>query len=157
MIFRAIIFFTIMLCCISCEYISGGKKNNGVLNDTIVDFSTVDVSPAFKECESLLDSDKTNCFRANIRQKFTKALQSFNISTHDEINETVTVVLVIGNTGKMEISDIYISEVIEEKLPELPQILDSIITQMPNLLPATKRGIPVTTQYELPIEIKTKE
>lgn len=157
MIFRAIIFCITMSICISCEYISSSKKNKNTTKDTIVDFSTVDVSPAFKECEQLLDEARTNCFRANIRQKLTKALKALNISSVNEIHETVTVVLVISSRGEMRIDTIHSSELLEEKLPELPQLLDSIINDMPKLLPATKIGIPVTTQYELPIKIKTKE
>ncbi len=156
MFVRSLFCIVLILNCVSCEYISGHKSSLQP-RDTIVDFSTVDVSPAFKECEQLLEKAKTNCFRTNIRQRFSKALQSFDISSDETIQETITVVLEISNTGRMQIKDIHDSDNLEENLPELYEILDSIITTMPTLLPATKRGIPVTTRYELPIKIKTRE
>ncbi len=157
MLFRTIFFLAVISLCISCEYISGGKKTNVVANDTIVDFSTVDASPAFIECAKLIEDERTNCFRDLIGKKFSDRLKNYNLSSNEAINETVTVVLIISNKGEMELSDVIYSDEIQEKLPNLPDVLDTIVSTMPKLLPATKIGIEVTTQYELPIRIQTKE
>ncbi|WP_075341057.1 energy transducer TonB [Tenacibaculum agarivorans] len=147
-----------LIVCFSCDYISGKvNTSDSIANDTIVDFSTVDVSPWFKECSELLEDEKTNCFRTNVREKFTEELKLHDISSEQFINEVVTVILIIDKEGNMQVQDIDLSELIQEQIPQLPDVLDDIVANMPKLYPAIKRGIPVTTQYKLPINIKTKE
>ncbi len=157
MIFRLVAFLLFITVCISCKYISGSKDHIISPEDIIVDFSTVDVSPSFKECEQLTGIARNHCFRVTIRKKFTKNLNRYKISSNLSINEMLTIVLIINQNGKMSIQEIQSSELIENNLTDLPYILDTIISNMPELLPATKRGIPVTTQYKLPVKIKTKE
>lgn len=143
--------------CTSCNYFSGDKNNvnrSGI--DTIVDFSTVDVSPSFKECEDLLDAEKTGCFRKQIREKFAKRLNRYIFSSKEDIDETIILVLNINQNGKIAVENVASSEYIKENLPELSEILMQMVDSIPNLYPAIKRGIPVTTQYKLPIRIQTK-
>ena len=147
-----------MILSISCGHTSHLKKTESIAKDTFVDFSRVDVSPAFKECQELLENtDKTNCFRANMRYRFTKALKAIKIGSDNEVDETITVILVINNKGKMTVTDILSSKKFKRNIPEFSRILDSIVSETPKLFPATKRGIPVNTEYKLPIKIKTLE
>ncbi len=155
MIYRIICLLVVILVYTSCKQVSSTKATP--VKDTIVDFSSVDESPTFKECESLLGNAKTNCFRTNMRKTFTKALKKYTISSRESLEETILVTLVIDKEGKMYVKNVDASELLKSLLPQIDTILEHTTEEFPNLFPATKRGIPVTTQYTLPINIKTKE
>ncbi len=146
-----------MSCCLSCNYFSNDGNDLKSKLDTVVDFTTVDISPSFKECEQLLDDEKTECFRTTIRQHFTNGLRQNQLTSDEDISETIVIVLRISDKGKMKLKKIKSSDEIQDKFPELKLLLNQIVSEIPNLYPATKRGIPVTTEYQLPIEIQTQE
>jgi len=128
------------------------------LLDTIVNFSSVDTSPSFKVCDSIIDKQKkTNCFRTTIHQKIGAELQKHQFVIRDSISEIVYVDLLINSKGKIVLEAMESSEEIKIKLPKLDSVLRISIDKIPNVYAAIKRGIPVTTKYRLPIKIQIKQ
>ena len=128
------------------------------LLDTIVNFSSVDTSPSFKVCDSIIDKQKkTNCFRTTIHQKIGAELQKHQFVIRDSISEIVYVDLLINSKGKIVIEAMASSEEIRIQLPELDSVLRISVDKIPNVYAAIKRGIPVTTKYRLPIKIQIKQ
>ncbi|WP_339342272.1 hypothetical protein [uncultured Polaribacter sp.] len=126
--------------------------------DTIVNFSSVDTSPSFKECDSIIDKhQKSNCFRTTIHQKIGAELQKHQFIIRDSISEIVYVDLLINSKGKIVIEAMASSEEIRIQLPELDSVLRISVDKIPNVYAAIKRGIPVTTKYRLPIKIQLKQ
>ena len=128
------------------------------LLDTIVNFSSVDTSPSFKVCDSIIDKQKkNNCFRTTIHQKIGAELQKHQFVIRDSISEIVYVDLLINSKGKIVIEAMASSEEIRIQLPELDSVLRISVDKIPNVYAAIKRGIPVTTKYRLPIKIQIKQ
>ena len=128
------------------------------LLDTIVNFSSVDTSPSFKVCDSIIDKQKkTNCFRTTIHKKIGAELQKHQFVIRDSISEIVYVDLLINSKGKIVIEAMASSEEIRIQLPELDSVLRISVDKIPNVYAAIKRGIPVTTKYRLPIKIQIKQ
>ena len=128
------------------------------LLDTIVNFSSVDTSPSFKVCDSIIDKQKkTNCFRTTIHQKIGAELQKHQFVIRDSISEIVYVDLLINSKGKIVLEAMASSEEIRIQLPELDSVLRISVDKIPNVYAAIKRGIPVTTKYRLPIKIQIKQ
>ena len=128
------------------------------LLDTIVNFSSVDTSPSFKVCDSIIDKQKkNNCFRTTIHQKIGAELQKHQFIIRDSISEIVYVDLLINSKGKIVIEAMASSEEIRIQLPELDSVLRISVDKIPNVYAAIKRGIPVTTKYRLPIKIQIKQ
>lgn len=128
------------------------------LLDTIVNFSSVDTSPSFKVCDSIIDKQKkTNCFRTTIHQKIGAELQKHQFVIRDSISEIVYVDLLINSKGKIVLEAMDSSEEIKIKLPKLDSVLRISVDKIPNVYAAIKRGIPVTTKYRLPIKIQIKQ
>lgn len=126
--------------------------------DTVVNFSSVDTSPSFKECDSIIDKQqKADCFRTTIHKKIGAELQKHEFTIKDSISEIVHVDLLINTKGKIILEAILASEIIKNQLPQLDRILSLSVDQIPRVYPAIKRGIPVTTKYRLPILIQLKE
>jgi hypothetical protein len=69
----------------------------------------------------------------------------------------VYVDLLINSKGKIILETIESSQNMKILLPKLDSILRLSIARVPNMYPAIKRGIPVTTKYRLPILIQLKE
>ena len=154
------VFFMLILVFLftSCDKIPFLKKQELQKLDTIVDFTSVDLSPSFKECDSIVSKvKKSECFRTTIHEKIGEELLSHKLSTKDSINEIILVDLIINTKGKVHLVQLNSSENIKDKLPELDSILKLSVNKLPKLYPAIKRGIPVTSKYQLPIQITLKD
>ncbi|WP_231962802.1 hypothetical protein [Polaribacter sp. KT25b] len=122
--------------------------------DTIVDFTSVDFSPSFKICDSIIDKEEVAiCFRNTMHQKIGEELQKQQLTIKDSINEIIYVDVVINSKGEIIFDETSTSENIKKQLPQLDSLLKLSVSKLPAIHPAIKRGIPVTTKYRLPIRI----
>ena len=142
----------------SCDKLSFSNKDSNQVTDTLVDFTSVDFSPSFKVCDSLIDkSKKSDCFRYTIHQKIGVELQNFSLEIKDSIDEVVYVDILINSSGKIILKKITSTQNIKLQLPQLDSLLKLSIKNLSTIRPAIKRGIPVSTEYKLPIRILVKE
>ena len=70
------------------------------------------------------------------------------------IDETIQVSVLINNKGDVSIQKISSSEMLKKEFPAIDSLITISLQDLPKLFPATKRGIPVTTQYQIPIQIQ---
>lgn len=158
MLLRVFSLLLFLILCTSCENIPFSKKQQNPILDTIINFNEVDFSPSFKVCDSLIDKDKKSlCFRKTIHEKIAGVLQKYPFSSKDSINEIVTMGLIINSEGSIILDQIIASSNIHKQLPALDSLLKVCVKSLPKIHPAVKRGIPVTTHYQLPIRIQLKE
>ena len=147
-IISTVVFYT------SCDKLPFTKKKNIPVLDTIVDFTSVDLSPSFSVCDSLVDKEKkSDCFRKTIHQKIGEELQKHEFQTNDSINETIFVDILINSKGEIQFESLTSNNVISKALTDLDSLLENAVNNLPKIYPAIKRGIPVTTKYQLPIQI----
>ncbi|MFY9242899.1 MAG: hypothetical protein WAO74_07725 [Polaribacter sp.] len=155
---RVFSFLLMLIFITSCDKLPFSKNKNLQQLDTIVDFTSVDLSPSFKICDSIIDKiEKSDCFRNTIHQKIGEELLLHSLSVKDSINETVYVDLIINDKGEIIFKELQSSEIIKKELPELDSIIHISVNNLPKIYPAIKRGIPVATEYQLPIKIVLKE
>ena len=158
MFFRVFLLLLGLFLCFSCDRFSFTKRNPMQALDTVVDFSLVDTFPSFKNCDSIFDTtQKSDCFRKTIHLKIGKELEKYSFTIKDSLSETVFVNLRISSKGKVFLEEVQSSEYCRMQLPELDSLLLLSIQNLPTMFPAIKRGIPVTTRYQLPIVIQLKE
>jgi hypothetical protein len=141
----------------SCEYFSFEKNKNIEKIDVDVDFTSVDVSPSFKVCDSLIEKEKKNtCFRTTLRQEISSSLAKQSIQVPQSVDETIEVAITIQSNKEVKLTSIKSSDSLLVILPSLKAILKKSVEELPAVYPAIKRGIPVTTVYKLPIRIAVK-
>jgi hypothetical protein len=158
MFLRVSFFLLLFILITSCDKFSFSTSKNTQLLDTIVNFSSVDTSPSFKVCSSIIDKEKkSDCFRTTIHQKIGAELQKHEFTVNISISETVFVDLLINSKGEIILDTIESSDDIKAQLPQLAAILKLSLDTIPSIYPAIKRGIPVTTKYRLPIKIELKQ
>ncbi len=154
MFLRKILFLISIVFFTSCQFFSSDKNKNRQEIDTVVNFSKVDISPSFAVCDSLIDkTKKDNCFRTSIHQIIAKKLAKTTFKINQNIDETIVVNLLINSKGKISLKSIESSKIVAKEIPELDSLLALSLQNLPKLHPALKRGIPVATQYQLPIKI----
>ncbi len=127
--------------------------------DTIIDYSTVDVYPMFGNCENLDGDEKQEqCFGTELVEQLEVLIVLKNIKGPTATYDTIYVELSIAQDSKIRISRINSSELVNDKIPNLDSVLIASINQIPTLTqPAIKRGIPVKSQFKLPILIRVKQ
>tara|TARA_B110000503_G_C7134541_1_gene408251 strand:+ start:960 stop:1433 length:474 start_codon:yes stop_codon:yes gene_type:complete len=157
MFLRFFTFLLVIVFCTSCDKLSFTKNKDLQVLDTVVDFTSVDFSPSFKVCDSLIDkTKKAACFRNTIHKKIGAELQKHSLTIKDSIDEVVFVDILINSKGEVVFQEIISTENLKQQLPQLDSLLQQSVQKLTNIYPAIKRGIPVTTKYRLPIRILLK-
>ena len=155
--FRVLSLFLIIFVGTSCEYFSLKKKSNLQEVDTIIDFSSVDASPTFKDCSRFIDKEeRSTCFRTKIYAHISKSLAKHTFEVRNSIEEVIKVVVRIDRNGNATVVEIISSDVIKASIQSLDSLVKVSVGNLPKLFPATKRGIPVATQYQIPIQIRVQ-
>ena len=83
-----------------------------------------------------------------------KSLRNQNIKVKRPVDETIHVVITIPSKGKATLKSIKASDNLHKEIPDLKKILEKSIADLPEIFPAIKRGITVTSEHILPIRIK---
>lgn len=122
-----------------------------------LDYSSVDVSPSFRVCDSLIEKDKKDiCFRTTLRQEIFSNLAKQSIQVLQSVDETIEVAITIQSNKEVKLTSIKSSDSLMVIVPSLKAILKKSVEELPAVYPAIKRGIPATTVYKLPIRIAVK-
>lgn len=152
---KKLLILSILVCFCSCDYFSFKKNNIPEKIDTNIDYKEVDSSPTFEACKDFIDKEKkTDCFRKTIHQEIAKSLSNQNIKVKKPVNETIQVVITLPSEGKANLKSIIASDNLYEEIPDLKEMIEKSIADLPTIIPAVKRGIKVTSEYKLPIKIK---
>jgi len=140
---------------ISCEFFKKKELSNEQVIDTIINFKSVDVFPLFPGCESFIGEEKQRiCSQRKLSENLYASLSSAQIVTSKKVNDTILIRLKIDNNGLVSITEIKSSDFIQKQIPKLDSLIESGIKELPQLKPAIKRGIPVSTEFTLPIVIR---
>ncbi|MFD2566393.1 hypothetical protein [Pseudotenacibaculum haliotis] len=120
-----------------------------------MDTTSVDTPPSFEACNSIIDKEeKTNCFRNIIHKEISSSLEKQHIKVKKKVDETIQVVITIHADHKITLKSVEASEHMIQQIPNLKKMIEKSIDDLPKIYAAIKRGIPVTTEYTLPIRIK---
>ena len=154
---RYFLFICLLFSFTSCNYFSFEKNKNVETIDMDLDYSSVDVSPSFRVCDSLIEKDKKDtCFRTTLRQEIFSSLAKQSIQVPQSVDETIEVAITIQSDKEVKLTSIKSSDSLMAIVPSLKAILKKSVEELPAVYPAIKRGIPVTTVYKLPIRIAVK-
>lgn len=139
----------------SCEFFKKREFTPTIAIDTIVDYNSVDIFPLFPSCDSIPSQEKQKiCSQIKLSEHIYASLSDYQIVTSEKINDTILVKINIDKTGKTSLLNLQSSAFINEQIPNLRKIISSGVDKIPQLKPAIKRGMPVTTEFTLPIVVK---
>lgn len=144
----------------SCRFFETEKISKEVfLEEELksITWNEIDQYPVFSACENLIEKAKQKtCFESTLTLHLYQAIPSEEIKVTDDINDTVNVYFTINNEAHLSINEIKMDSLTKAHLPLLETWFLESIKEISLKAPAYKRGIPVETNFILPVVIQTK-
>jgi hypothetical protein len=149
-----------MSLCSSCSYYSKQVPSEEVLLKQeleLIDWNEVDEYPSFKDCDQIEESaHRKECFfeylSVLVQEKLT--LDSLSIM-HQEL-DTIEVKVSVFADSKLQFEPQFAKDSTAYDTTKMDSILKARLVNFPAVKPAIKRGIPVKTQFILPVIIKVE-
>lgn len=122
-----------------------------------IDWTEVDRYPIFPDCkEDLNENAQKECFIKTINMHLLENLNANKILATREISDTLLIDFEIDERGKLSILEIAMDTLMQQEFPNLKKRIIKSLDSLQPIAPAYKRGIPVKTQFSLPIVILTE-
>jgi hypothetical protein len=158
---KHIVFLLLLFLASSCQFFETEKISTEIFYDEelkAIDWKEVDQYPIFIDCDSLSEKQaQKTCFEQTLSLHLYKSISSKHIIATQDINDTVQLEFSISKEGILTVKNMEIDSLIQADLPLLKDWILQTIDSLQPIAPAYKRGIPVSTQFTLPIVIKTQE
>ena len=142
----------------SCDYFETEKVTaDEILKEELQSFNwnEVDQYPTFDNCKSLTDkSASQQCFENTLKEEVNQFLGRQILIVDKDVSDTILLTIEIDKTGNLEIQNIEMSSTTQDLLPQLDSLLQHSFDSLPKVYPAIKRNQQVTTQFQLPIQLK---
>lgn len=142
---------------VSCNDFFSKNKNanaNQIISEEAVDYNSIDAYPLLPECKNSIDrTEQKACFYQKLTSRIQKSLTNNLVDVASNIHGDAMVIIKVDSKGKASVSSIILSDDIQETNQKLDIIIRASISQLPTLEPAIKQGIPITTEFLLPIII----
>lgn len=141
----------------SCQWVNSTLPNEqNLLEEELskIDWTKVDTYPSFSQCDSIVDlKTQRDCFFAHLTSSLQQQLSSDTLKGRFSTIDTLQVLVTITSNAEVNL---------QLKKPDSLTIefirIDSLIRQkniqFTDIIPATKRGVPVNTEFLVPIVIK---
>jgi len=151
-----IVFGFLIIGLTSCDFIITKKSDKTKIEKTTepIDFSSVDAYPLLKECEEMSSRKlQKECFYKLLSKQIEVSLSNKNISFSKSLIDTIQVRINVSSKGIISVKSLNISNNLD--YTELRNAIIQSIDSLPQIQPAIKRGIPVTTEFVLPIVLSS--
>ena len=157
MYYRKIFIVFLFLGLVSCDTIFSKKQDN-IQGKSIlkpIDFTSIDAYPLLPECKKISSRAlQKDCFYTQLANRIEKELSKTPFYSSLSIQDPILVKLQVNKVGKIKVYAIIYSDKIKENLPVLDSLIKASVIQIPQIQPAIKAGIPVTSEFTLPIVIE---
>ncbi|WP_162985017.1 hypothetical protein [Mesonia aquimarina] len=129
-----------------------------ILQDELkqIDWNAIETYPTFANCEKYTESEQQDCFEQTFSKHIYAFLATKKVVLSDSINEKIWLHLSINSEGKPSLDSVHLSQTLVDNLPKFKTWLDSSVISLPKIYPARKRGIPVATNFKLPLRIESE-
>ncbi len=152
-------FVIFLLLATSCQFFETEKVSSEKIYKEemeAIDWKDVDRYPSFSNCDNILEKpEQKDCFINTISSQLYKSISHEGMIAKREVYDTVKVNFEVSSSGQISILEIKMDTVLQKEFPNLENWLLQSIDSLQPVAPAYKRGIPVKTQFTLPVIIKT--
>ncbi|MCF6349822.1 MAG: hypothetical protein L3J23_02175 [Flavobacteriaceae bacterium] len=155
MYLNRIILVFIMILSVSCKDIFLKEEKNTlhqILNEEEIDYNSIDAYPLLPECKKHTNRvQQKECFYQKLTSRIQNSLDTNSLELSNNITGDIMVIIKVSAVGKATVESIIFSD--KESLPKLDSLIYASIIKLPILEPAIKLGIPVNSEFLLPIII----
>ncbi|MFA9188553.1 hypothetical protein AAGV33_01800 [Flavobacterium sp. FBOR7N2.3] len=120
-----------------------------------INWKEVDEYPSFVDCDKLDDkTERQQCFFNLLTQLIQEKLQVDTLSVLYPELDTIEVKVTVFPNSKMKFEPQFPKDSVAYDTIKIDSILHARLVDFPKVNPALKQGIPVKTQFILPVIIK---
>lgn len=157
---KFVLLFLFMICLSSCQYFDKKVPNEKELLEKQmkeINWEEVDEYPSVVECEQLTDAaQRKQCFFEYMASAIQQKLSIDTLSVLFPKLDTIEVKVTIFPDARLEFEPQFPKDSIAYDTVKIDSILRTKLVDFPKVNPAIKRGIPVKTQFILPVIIKSE-
>ncbi|KOP40121.1 hypothetical protein DBB36_02665 [Flavobacterium sp. WLB] len=154
-------FFIFLLFFNSCQYFEKKVPSEKELLQKelkSINWKEVDEYPTVAECETINDKKlRQKCFFDVMSQLIQEKLNVDSLSILYPDLDTIQVKVTVFPNSKMKFEPEFQKDSVAYDTIRIDSILHARLVDFPKVNPAIKRGLPVKTQFTLPVIIKAKE
>lgn len=151
--------YLLLLCCFmsSCEFFHMEERtaSDVILEEELhtINWHEVDSYPVFNECNAVIDSERLACFTESLHTKVLHGMQRFALTNELDSIVKLDLLITIDATKNLRFSAKLDSTAFSSltNFALLKKYIQEGLDSLVVVEPAFKRGIPVTTEFELPI------
>ena len=145
--------FLLILC--SCRYFDSKVPSEEELLQKRLDeinWSEVSTYPSIAECEGVLDKEqKKECFFSSMTRLVQEKLDTDTIAMLYPEIDTIMVKVTVYPDASLKFEPQMTKDSVAYNRVKIDSILKSRLADFPKIEPAQKEGVPVTTQFILPV------
>lgn len=143
----------------ACQYIDKQVPSEKELLEKelkAINWNQVDEFPSVVSCDSVTDKEqKKQCFFDYLTQLIQMKLSADTLAVLYPQLDTINVKVTVLPNATMEFEP-QISDTVSYNKTKIDSIIKSRLVDFPEIHPALKRGIPVKTQFVLPVILKVE-
>jgi hypothetical protein len=151
----------VVICCSSCQYFETEKISSDTFYEEelkMIDWTEVDRYPAFVVCDTLSEkAQQKKCFENELANHLQQGVKDQGVMAIQDVNDTIILSFSVSKEAKLSMIHMQMDSLLQREFPHLKDSLLYSLDALQLLAPAYKRGIPVTTQFTLPIIVKTED
>ena len=157
---KLLIFLLLIGCFTSCRYFEKQVPDEKELLEKemkAVNWDEVDEYPSVAECEQLSDeAQRKQCFFEYIASTIQQKLSIDTLSVLFPKLDTIEVKVTVFPDSSLQFEPKFPSDSLAYDTVKIDSILRAKLVDFPKVNPAIKRGMPVKTQFILPVIIKSE-
>ena len=157
---KKILYYLLALTFLSCQYFEKQVPNERqLLNKQLkeINWKEVDQYPYISDCEKLTDpKQRKECFFEFMASTIQKKLSVDTLKILFPKLDTIQVKVTVYPDATLEFQPQFSKDSVAYDIIKIDSILKLKLVDFPKVNPAIKRGIPVKTQFILPVLIKQK-
>jgi hypothetical protein len=153
-------FFLVFLLFNSCQYFEKQVPSQKELLQKelkAIDWKEVDEYPSFADCDKLDNkTQRQHCFFQYLTELIQDKLSSDTLAILYPQLDTIEVKVTIYPDAKMKFEPQFSKDSVAYDTIKIDSILNARLIDFPKVNPAIKRGVPVKTQFILPVILKVE-
>ncbi len=147
-------------CCYSCQYFNTEVPDKDALLQKelkSINWNQVDELPTFSNCDSVTDAtDKKHCFFNYLTQLIQQKLNTDTLPVLYPQLDTIHVKVTVLPNETFEFEPQF-ADSLSYNTKKIDSIIKARLVDFPKVHPAIKRGIPVKTQFVLPVILNVEK
>jgi hypothetical protein len=155
---KSIAILLILICGTSCDYL---RKTNPSKEELLekelktINWNQVDQYPSISECENIEDkTQRQQCFFEYLTSIIQQKISQDTLPLLGIDIDTISVKITIFPDATIEFEPQFPQDSVAYDKITIDSILKAKLEDFPRIIPALKRGIPVKTQFILPVILK---